>query len=248
LRKALTCARKGSKLPANTGLNSKFASCSPEEGIIEMKLKQLTASRAIAILLTFAIAQVSLQLGLAQGPQFIARLTSTRGNQPILVNGLSASPGASIVTGATIETLSDQTAEINLGSFGTIELAPNTQLRLDYDQNGNTKVTLIRGCVILRSKNKAEGEIVTEQGSAAKNDKEKGGVIDVCFINGQTTVNQNAAANAISGIQTKASTDTGLSNAALAAIGVGVGGGILIAVLVAQDDDEIRPNPSPSIP
>lgn len=215
-----------------------------------MKLKQLTASRAIAIFLTFAIAQVSLQIGLAQGPQFIARLSSTRGNQPILVNGLSAAPGASIVTGATIETLSDQTAEINLGSFGTIELAPNTQLRIDYDQNGNTKITLIRGCVILRSKNKAEGEIVTEQGSAAKNDKEKDGVADVCFINGQTTVNQNAAANAISGVQTTtgAGTGTGLSNAAIAAIVAGTGGGILIAVLVAQGDDDLRTNPSPSSP
>src|SRR5687767_2006027 len=213
-----------------------------------MRLNRLTASRAIALLLAFAVSQISLQISLAQGPQFIARLSSTRGNQPILVNGLSAAPGASIVTGAIIETTADQTAEINLGSFGTLELAPNTQLRLDYDQNGNTKVTLIRGCVILRSKNKAEGEIVTEQGPAAKNDKEKGGVIDVCFINGQTTVNQNAAANAISGIQTKAGTGNGLSNVALAGIFGGVGAGILVAVLVAQGDDEIRPNPSPSTP
>jgi hypothetical protein len=212
-----------------------------------MRLEQLTASRVIAILLAFAVAQVSLQIGVAQGPQFIARLTSTRGNQPILVNGLSASPGASIVTGATIETLSDQTAEINLGSFGTIELAPNTQIRLDYDQDGNTKVTLIRGCVILRSKNKAEGEIVTEQGTAARNDKERGGVADVCFINGQTTVNQNAAANAISGVQA-ATVGGGLSNAAIAALLAGVGGAILVAVAVTRDDDEIRPSPSPSSP
>lgn len=211
-----------------------------------MRLRQLTASRAIAILLTFALAQVSLQIGLAQGPQFIARLSSSRGNQPILVNGLSASPGASIVTGATIETLSDQTAEINLGSFGSIELAPNTQIRLEYDQDGNTKVTLLRGCVILRSKNKAEGEIVTEQGTAAKNDKERGGVADVCFINGQTTVNQNAAANAISGIQTTA-VGNGLSNAAILAILGGAGAAVLVAVFVAQDDDpDIRVNPSPS--
>lgn len=213
-----------------------------------MRLKQLTASRALAILVAFAIAQVTLQIGLAQGPQFIARLTSSRGNQPILVNGLSASPGASIVTGATIETLSDQTAEINLGSFGTIELAPNTQLRLDYDQNGNTKVTLIRGCVVLRSKNKAEGEIVTEQGSAAKNDKKKGGVADVCFVNGQITVNQNAAANAISGVQTTAGGTGGLTTAATAGILAAVGGGVLVAVLVSQSGDSNRPNPSPSAP
>lgn len=214
-----------------------------------MRLNRLTASRAIALLLAFAVSQISLQISLAQGPQFIARLSSTRGNQPILVNGLSAAPGASIVTGAIIETTADQTAEINLGSFGTLELAPNTQLRLDYDQNGNTKVTLIRGCVILRSKKKAEGEILTEQGTAAKNDKERGGVADVCYINGQTTVNQNAAANAISGVQTTASTGTGLSNAAIAAIVLG-GLGALVAVVLATtgDDTADRPNPSVSVP
>ncbi len=212
-----------------------------------MRLKRLTASRAIAIFLTFALAPVSLQIGLAQAPQFIARLNSTRGNQSILVNGLSASPGASIVTGATIETSSDQTAEINLGSFGTIELAPNTQIRLDYDQNGNTKVTLIRGCVILRSKNKAEGEIVTEQGTAAKNEKDKDRAADVCFINGQTTVNQNAAANAISGVQTASAVGDGLSNAAIFAIAAAVGGVVLVGVVLAKDDDPaVRPNPSPS--
>ena len=213
-----------------------------------MNLNKLTASRAIALFVTFAIAQVSLQIGLAQGPQFIARLTSTRGNQPILVNGLSAAPGASIVTGATIETLSDQTAEINLGSFGTVELGPNTQLRLEYDQNGNTKITLVRGCVILRNKNKSQGEIVTEQGTAAKNDKEKDGVADVCFINGQTTVNQNAASNAISGVQTTSSTGTGLSTGALAAILAGIGGGIAVAVILANNNNESRPNPSPGAP
>jgi hypothetical protein len=217
-----------------------------------MTLKQLTASRTIAILLMFAVAQVSLQIVLAQGPQFIARLTSTRGNQPILVNGLSAAPGASIVTGATIETSSDQTAEINLGTFGILELAPNTQLRLDYDQNGNTKVTLIRGCVILRTKKDSEGEIVTEQGTAAKNDKERGGVADVCFINGQLTVNQNAAAQAISGVTAAATGGGGggggLSGAATAGILGAVGGAVLITVLATKDDDDDRTNPSPSTP
>jgi hypothetical protein len=214
-----------------------------------MRLNRLTTSRAIALLLAFAVSQISLQIGLAQGPQFIARLSSTRGNQPILVNGLSAAPGASIVTGAIIETTADQTAEINLGSFGTLELAPNTQLRLDYDQNGNTKVTLIRGCIILRSKKKAEGEVLTEQGTVAKNDKEKGGVADVCYINGQTTVNQDAAANAISGVQTTASKGTGLSNAAITAIVLGGLGAVLAVVIATTDDDTPdRPNPSVSLP
>jgi hypothetical protein len=213
-----------------------------------MRVKRLSASPAIAILLMIAVTEISLQVSLAQGPQFIARLTSTRGNQPILVNGLSASTGASIVTGATIETLAYQTAEINING-GILQLAPNTQVRLDYDQDGNTKVTVIRGCVVLRSKKDTEGEILTEQGTAAKNDKEKGGVADVCFINGQTTANQNAASQAISGVQTKATSGGGgavLSKAAIAALLLG-GVGAVVAVVLATRDDDIRPNPSPSI-
>ncbi len=213
-----------------------------------MRRKQLDASRAIAILVMFAVAQVSLQIAFAQGPQFIARLTSTRGNQPILINGLSASTGASIVTGAIIETGADQTAEINLGSFGTLELAPNTQLRLDYDQSGNTKVTLIRGCVILRTKKNAEGEIVTEQGSAAKNDKKKNSVLDVCFLNGQTTVNQSAAANAIARVQGQATGGGGLGKGAIAGILAASGAAVFVTALAARDDSAIRPNPSPSGP
>ena len=195
----------------------------------------------------FAVAQISLQIGHDQ--QFIARLTSTRGSQPILVNGLSAAPGASIVTGAVIVTPADTTAEINLGSFGTLELAPNTELRIDYDQNGNTKVTLIRGCAVLRSKKGAKGEIVTEQGPAAENDKKKNSPLAVCFINGQTTVGQNAA-NAVSGVQagTTAGGGGGLSGAATAGILAAVGGGILTAVLVSREESSGRPNPSPSTP
>lgn len=215
-----------------------------------MRLKHLTASRAIAILLTIAVAQISLQIGLAQA-QFIARLTSTRGNQPILVNGLSASPGANIVTGATIETLADQTAEINIDG-AILELAPNTQVRLDYDQQGNTKVTVIRGCVVLRSKKNTEGEILTEQGTAAKNDKEKGGVADVCFINGQTTVNQNAASQAISGVKATATGGGGgggLSGGALAALILGGVGAVIAVAVASQGEDTISPpNPSPSSP
>ena len=71
----------------------------------------------------------------------------------------------------------------------------------------------------------------------------------MCYINGQTTVNQNAAANAISGVQTTASKGTGLSNAALAAIVLG-GLGAIVAVVFATtgDDTPDRPNPSVSTP
>ena len=97
-----------------------------------------------------------------------SRRLTTRNNQPITVNGLSATTGASILTGATIETGADQSATVNLGPLGTLDIAPNTKLVLTYDDQGNVKALLIYGCAILTAKKKTNGEIATEQGSLAR--------------------------------------------------------------------------------
>ena len=175
-----------------------------------MNQKRRNGSRVIAVLVLFAIAQIGLQVGLAEPntttnptaipQQFVARLT-TRNNQPITVNGLSASTGASILTGATIETGADQSATVNLGPLGQLDIAPNTKLVLTYDENGNVKALLIYGCAILTAKKKTKGEVATEQGSAGKTDPAAGGVLDICFPQGAAspTVGQGAAAGAGAG-------------------------------------------------
>jgi len=175
-----------------------------------MNPKRRNGSRVIAVLLLFAIAQIGLQVGLADTnsttnttaipQQFVARLT-TRNNQPITVNGLSANTGASILTGATIETGADQSATVNLGPLGQLDIAPNTKLVLTYDEHGNVKALLIYGCAILTAKKKTTGEVATEQGTAGKTDPAAGGVLDVCFPQGASapTVGQGAAASAGAG-------------------------------------------------
>src|ERR1044072_8505491 len=193
-----------------------------------MNPKRRNGSREIAVLLLFAIAQIGLQVGLAEPntttnptalpQQFVARLT-TRGNQPITVNGLSATTGASILTGATIETGADQSATVNLGPLGQLDIAPNTKLVLTYDENGNVKALLIYGCAILTAKKKTTGEVATEQGTAGKTDPAAGGVLDVCFPQGATapTVGQGAAASAGAG--------AGAGGGGSAGGGAGGGGG-----------------------
>jgi len=158
-----------------------------------MNQKHAVGSRVIAALLLLAIVQISLQVGLAEPAnsttpvavpqQVVARLT-TRNNQAILVNGLSANTGASILTGATIETGADQSATVNLGSLGTLDIAPNTKLVLTYDDQGNVKAVLVYGCAILTTKKKTTGEIATEQGTAGKTDPAAGGILNVCFPQG----------------------------------------------------------------
>lgn len=214
-----------------------------------MSLKRRNGPRAIAALLLFSITQIGLAARATAVPQqFIARLT-TRNNQPITVNGLSANTGASIVTGATIETGADQSATVNLGSLGTLDIAPNTKLVLTYDDQGNVKALIIYGCAILTAKKKTTGEIETEQGSAGKTDPAAGGVLDVCFPQGATapTVNQGAAASAGAGAGTVPVVAGGggglfgLGKAATIAIFAGIGA-VALTPLAFQD------NPSGSTP
>ena len=186
-----------------------------------MNPKRRKGYKVVAVLVLFALVQVAVQIGFAAPTstpsaapipqQFIARLT-TRNNQPITVNGNPASTGASIVTGATIETGADQSATVNLGPLGTLDIAPNTKLVLTYDENGNVKVVLLFGCAILTAKKKTTGEIATEQGgTAGKTDPAVGGILDVCFPPGAAgpIVGQGAAAAAGAGSATAAGVAAG---------------------------------------
>jgi hypothetical protein len=225
-----------------------------------MNQKRRNGSRVIAALLLFSILQIGLQVGLAEPTngtnptavpqQIVARLT-TRNNQPITVNGLSATTGASILTGATIETGADQSATVNLGSLGTLDIAPNTKLVLTYDDNGNLKALIVYGCAILTAKKKTKGEVATEQGSAGKTDPAAGGVLEICFPQGAAapTVGQGVASGAGAGAGTATGGATagggggifGLGKAATIAIFSSIGA-VALTPLAFQD------NPSGSTP
>src|SRR5215211_1361713 len=197
-----------------------------------MNQKRRNVSRAIAALLLFSITQIGLATKATAVPQqFIARLT-TRNNQPITVNGNSAATGASILTGATIETGADQSATVNLGPLGTLDIAPNTKLVLTYDDQGNVKAMLVYGCAILTAKKKTTGEIATEQGSAGRTDPAAGGVLEVCFPQGATspTIGKGVAVGAGAGAPASAPAAAagggglfGLGTAATIAIFGGIG-------------------------
>ena len=215
-----------------------------------MSRKRPYGPRVIAALLLLAIVQISLQVGLAEPnnttnpvavpQQVIARLT-TRNNQSILVNGLSANTGASILTGATIETGADQSATVNLGPLGTLDIAPNTKLVLTYDDQGNVKALLVYGCAILTAKKKTSGEIATEQGTAGKTDPAAGGVLNVCFPQGATAPTVTSTGPSVPAATGGGGGLFGLGTAATVAIFGGIGAAALTP-LFFQD------NPSGSNP
>jgi hypothetical protein len=207
------------------------------KGTFNMSNRPRKALKAVAVFLAFAIVQISVQIGFAEPagspvpaaiPQALLGRLVTTNNQPILVNGASASTGANIVTGVTITTPDAVGATINLGALGEVDLAPNTTIELQFDeQTGTIKVKLLRGCAIVRSRKGTQGEITTEQGSAGTTDKKKKGLLDVCFPPGASspTVGQGAAAAAGAGAGASsgvaAGTSAGLSTAAKVAIGAG---------------------------
>src|SRR5215210_1162732 len=78
------------------------------------------------------------------GPQ--GRLT-TRGNNPVTVNGTSARSGETIFTGQSIQTPEGVGATVNLPGIGRVDIAPNTNLTVSFEA-GKVHVALVSGCVI----------------------------------------------------------------------------------------------------
>src|ERR1044071_9239422 len=146
----------------------------------------------LAALLLFSVSQIGLQIGLAEPhstktapsiPQQIVGRLVTRNNAPINVNGQSASTGASLVSGAVVETAADQSATVNIGPLGSVDVAPNTKVTLTFE-TGSLKAAVTYGCVILRAKKGTTGEIETDKGSNGKTDPAKGGVLEMCYTQG----------------------------------------------------------------
>jgi hypothetical protein len=217
-----------------------------------MQPRSSSSLKFTAILLTFSL--LLLYTVMANGavmPQTLGRLT-TRSNQPVQVNGNSVASGATIPSGAIISTGDGVGATINLGPLGSIELAPNSQVTIEYS-DGQIKVTMTQGCVIVRNKKGTYAEIDTAQGKVASNDQntKPESVLDVCQPAGTTPpiVNQGAAANAGAGAGAGAGAAAaagggGLSPLTTVLVIGGVGAEIAGAFALSRSNT----NPSPSAP
>ena len=223
-----------------------------------MNIMRRKASAAISALLLFSV----LQIGFAKTgftntkpvtavQQIVARLV-TRNNQPIMLNGQSASTGASLLSGATIETGADQSATVNVGPLGSVDISPNTKLVLTFEQ-GNLKADVAFGCVILTARQNTTGEITTDKGSAGKTDPAAGGVLEMCYQQGAAapTVGPGVASGA-------GATSGSTAGATVASSGglFGLGWPATVAIVAASTAAGITPlffpddnrNPSPSAP
>lgn len=211
----------------------------------------------VASLLLFAMLQIGVQISFAEAnssaavmpalhQQLVARLT-TRKNQPILVNGVSAASGASITTGATIETRADESATVDVGPLGRVDIAPNTKVIITFEERGDMRALVLFGCVILTANRNTQGELATEQGTIASTERDAGGVLEMCFPPGAAspTVGPGVAVGAGAG----AGVPAGAAGGGTFGIGVPetiaiIAGGGTVA-LTALFFPDAQNNPSP---
>jgi hypothetical protein len=226
-----------------------------------MNLKHRKITTALTLLLVLAVLQVYVGVTFAEPssgpkvsgsePQALMGILTTHNNKPITVNGASAVSGATIPTGATIETPDQVGATIRIASLGTLCIAPNTKVILEFDKQGNVgtvKVTIVTGCAILSTLKDTTGTITTGQGTAGQTNSATGGTIDVCSRAGAAPlVNQGAAADAGAG---SSALDCGAAGAAAVPTGIPIGATIaMLAGGAAGIYVLFRPgNPSPSGP
>jgi hypothetical protein len=200
-----------------------------------MKSRRSNRPTVLVCILIFAVTQVYLGMAFAAPagassrvttPQAVSGILTTQGNKPITVNGASATTGATILTGAVIETPDGVTATINIPGHGSVSIAANSRLTISLDPTGNILINLAAGCVVLHTTKGTTGEIDNPQGVVGRTDASKDGRIDTC-----TTRAAGAAAPG-----------GGLSTGAIVAIAAAVGGGVGLAFALRGS------NPSPSRP
>jgi len=176
-----------------------------------MNPRQKRTAIVFALLMALAVIHINLGISFAKSeapmetpePPPITAILTTKGNRPITVNGAQVMSGATIVAGSIIETPDLVGSTISLGSLSNLEIGPNTKLSIDYDENGNMRVNLVRGCATVRTKQNVLGQVDTVQGVAGKTDPKRKGFLSVCFPLGAAapivTVAEAAGAAAATG-------------------------------------------------
>jgi hypothetical protein len=165
---------------------------------------------------------------LAVAVQEITGSLTTCENKPILVNGASTITGATILSGALVQTPVKVSATINISGHGTLDLAPDTHVIIEFDQAGNIKVMLRQGCVTLHTQKGTTGEIDNAQGVVGKTNPAIADVLDTCH----SVKTAGAAAGG-----------GGLGTGGTIAIVAGIGAGITGIAFALRGS-----NPSPSTP
>ena len=154
-----------------------------------MNILKSKSSKAVAFTLT-AVLQVYASGGFALAAPKAAepaaksaarqdaqgRLT-TVGDNPVTVNGNSASTGETIFSGQQIQTPAGTGATVQLGALGSVEIAPGSNVTLTFS-GGMINVAVTSGCVKVNAARGVTGTIQSSGGPETTG--ADGGTIDNC--------------------------------------------------------------------
>jgi hypothetical protein len=147
-----------------------------------MTVRHQKAFSAIALFLIFSVTQVYVQASLlastarSESKGATALVPSgklaTRSGGLIKLNGNDVRSGSTILSGSQIQTPAESGATIQLGGLGKVDLAPGTNLTLNFGQS-NVDVKLASGFVVLTTMKGIEGSMTTPSGVVTKSDPSK---------------------------------------------------------------------------
>lgn len=104
----------------------------------------------------------------------------------VSVNGEAANTGRTVFSSNTITTPADASAIINLGKLGQVELAPNSSMNLNFDENGISG-ELLSGKIKVASSENVAANIKTQTGTVIA-DAADAKVFSVAFDANKTNV------------------------------------------------------------
>jgi hypothetical protein len=157
--------------------------------------KYQTIAKVLALLLMISLSHVDLQASLTQTRRDMMGAAATlepvgklaiRGNVSVLVNGKSASSGATIFSGTRLQTPDNAGATVQLEPVGKLNVAPQTNLTLTFGED-NINVTLVTGCVILITNKGISGSAKISRETVKRTDPSRSSFIVACtseYING----------------------------------------------------------------
>ena len=107
---------------------------------------------AVALFLVLSMIQMAAPRCLGSSPNGdpVTGKLLTSGNSSVLVNGIITTADSTILTGSTIETPAGVSATIIVEPLGVLELAPESNVRMEY-QAGIIHASVLKGCATLNT-------------------------------------------------------------------------------------------------
>lgn len=127
----------------------------------KLSRKALSACLIVALYVTYSM------VALASTDKIAGELIVS-GKTTVTVNGETAQTGRSVFSASTITTPENTTATINLGKVGKVELAPNSSMTVNFDQN-SISGDLTAGSVTVIGSAETTSAITTVNGVTTSN-------------------------------------------------------------------------------